>query len=57
MQVEDKSSFQSIYCSAKVHVLIGNLEQAIEEFERLVEIDSTFINGFIELGHCHFILN
>lgn len=57
MQVEDKSNFQSIYCSAKVHVLIGNLERAIEEFEQLVEIDSTFINGFIELGHCHFNLN
>jgi tetratricopeptide (TPR) repeat protein len=39
-----------------VQVQTDNLEFAVAEFQRIVELDNTFIDGFVQLGHCHFKL-
>lgn len=55
-QVEDKSNFHAVYCQARTDVLLCNFDRAIKGFETLIELDATFIEAYVELGHCLYKL-
>lgn len=46
-QIQDKECFKAIYCSARIHVLLGEQKRAVEEFEQLIDMDDTFIDAYV----------
>ena len=49
--VEDKMNFSYLECCAKVKILQGRLGEEIELLEQMLEIDATWLEGYILIGH------
>jgi len=52
--VEDKMNFKYLECQAKVKILQGKLGEETPLLEQMLEMDSTWLEGYILIGHSFY---
>ena len=52
--VEDKMNFNYLGCQAKVKILQGKLGEEIDLIEQMLEMDATWLEGYILIGHSKY---